>query len=118
METYDFTPMRREGHTLRELDKWLRHCPSDESLQTEAGYIEGVIGLYKNQEVDELDALRSLYERYYTTDGGVSENASTVLLQSTMWFSFEADIDQEIETEISRQEAEKVHSSNESAYRN
>jgi hypothetical protein len=117
METYDFMP-GREGNTLRELGRWLRHCQNDESLQTEAGYIESAIESYKNQEVDELDTLRSLYQRYYATDGSVSENASTILLQSTMWFGFEADIDQELDMEISRQEAEKVTSSKESFNQN
>jgi hypothetical protein len=100
----------RAGTTLKELAGWTEKLPDDESLAQEATFIKDLIEQWR-QGRDKLDILRELEERYSLTYGKVSEMAGAVLVQATMWFSYEAEIDADDRTQIyeeARQAREKA----------
>ena len=93
----------RIGNTQRELGKWIEDHPDDESLRETADFVKRLVTDWRAGVYNSEDALGKLYERYLEAEGEVSEVSSTVLLQATMWFGFEAGITMERDMEIERQ---------------
>ncbi len=101
-------PDLRENNTAKELGKWLEIYPEDISLHQEAGFITDVVSEWKLTG-NEAVALHKLWRRYYQTEGSISEVATVVLNQSTMWFSYEADASHDLDWQIMNEESVKHH---------
>lgn len=82
----------RAGNTLRETTEWLDKYPDDPSLQHTAAFIGRVIQRWYDGSLSDDQVLDRIYGRYRISNGQVSDEASTVLMQAGMWFSYEADL--------------------------
>lgn len=79
--------------TERQLRAWLDACPEDYDLEATAQFIrECASTLETGTPPDQV--LRSIYRRYYqSTEEAISDDARTVLIQSTEWLAVDSDMD-------------------------
>jgi hypothetical protein len=94
---------KRDGNTSRELDHWIETYPDDQDLRIEASFIRGMVEGWKTGTITGTNVIRRIYRRYVATEDGVSEMASTILMQAPMWFGYEADISPETDAQISHE---------------
>lgn len=100
----------RTGNTEEELQKWLVAHTGDESLKAEAEYVEGIVTGWREGQSTAIESARQLYQRYFETEGSVSEAASAMLIQSAdLYFSYEADLSHEVCWGLYEEERDKAH---------
>ena len=100
----------RAENTLKELAGWVESYPDDESLTATSAFLEDLVTGWQTGQREATEVMREINQRYWDTDGSVSEVSSTVLIQSSTWFGYEAglSIDEQTAIEIEVEEANKV----------